>query len=167
MKKPETLSKEIIAFLLLRLQDELNAFYFYRSASNWCTNVGFLKAGAYFEKESADELVHAKGIEDFLVQWNVTPALPSVDKPVLEFKELPRLIEMAYDIEFKLYEDYEDISAKIFKTGDLCVFDFLQTYRSIQTKSVAEYSDMINVLQGCNESSKFELLMLEETLFGG
>jgi len=30
---------------------------------------------------------------------------------------------------------------------------------------MAEYSDMLNVLDGVNVDSKFEMLMLEETLF--
>jgi hypothetical protein len=55
---------------------------------------------------------------------------------------------------------------KIFKTGDLCVFDFLQQYRVGQKESVAEYSDKLNMLEGTNTGSKFEMLMLEEKLFG-
>jgi hypothetical protein len=50
--------------------------------------------------------------------------------------------------------------------GELCTFDFLQTYRNIQNKSVAEYSDKLNVLEGVNLDSKFEMLMIESNLFG-
>jgi ferritin len=167
MKQPKKLPSEIVALLLPRLQDEYNAFYMYRSASNWCNNVGYMKAGKYFAKESEDELAHAKKIEDFLVQWNVTPELPMVAQPTLEFKNLPEIIEAAYDVEYKLYEMYEETSVKIFETGDICVFDFLQPFRAIQTASVAEYSDMINILDGVNTESKFELFMLEENLFEG
>jgi ferritin len=165
MKTPVKLSSEIVTLLLPRLSDEFKAYYFYRAASNWCQNVGYFKAAAYFKAESEDELSHAKGIEDFLVNWNVTPELPVINKPTLTFENLSELISKAYEIEYALYEAYEDTSAKIFKTGDLCVFDFLQKYRTIQTQSVAEYSDMLNTLQGVNLSSKFEMLMLEENLF--
>lgn len=165
MKQPNKLPKEIINLLLPRLQDEFNAFYLYRSASNWCANVGYMIAADYFKKESEDELVHAKGIEEFLVQWNITPNLPSIDQPELEFKGLIDIIEKAYAIEYALYSAYEETSVKIFESGDICAFDFLQKYRGIQTQSVAEYSDMINTLNGVPDS-KFELLMLEEQLFG-
>lgn len=166
MKKPVKLPKEIVDLLLPRLADEYTAFYMYRAASNWCQNVGFMKAASYFKAESDDELVHARGIEDFLTQWNVIPELSKVDKPELEFGGLVEIIEKAYQIELDLYEAYEETSIKIFKEGDICAFDFLQKYRDIQTKSVAEYSDMINILEGCDTKSKFELLMLEENLFG-
>lgn len=164
MKKPNTLPKEIVNLLLPRLQDEYTAFIFYRSASNWCKGVGFNKAADYFAKESTDELEHAKGIENFLVDWNVIVKLPEIDTPTVEFKSLVEVIEKAYDLEYSLYESYEDTSVKIFKTNDLCVFDFLQKYRGIQTQSVAEYSDMLNMLEGV-EPTKFNLLLLEENLF--
>ena len=166
MKKPEKLSQPVVNLLLPRLQDEFNAAYFYRAASNWCKNVGYFKAAAFFSKESEDELGHAKKIEDYLVDWNVTPALPTIPKPTLDFASIEQVIIMAYEMEYELYENYEDTSMKIFKIGDLCVFDFLQQYRTGQKDAVAEYSDKLNILEGTDTSSKFEMLMLEENLFG-
>lgn len=165
MKKPEKLSKEIVLLLLPRLKDEFNAYYFYRAASNWCQNVGFFKAAKYFLEESNSELEHAKGIENFLLDWNVIPTLPSIMQPENAFSGLGDIIEKAYDIEYKLYEDYENTSVEIFKTGDICVFDFLQKYRTIQKDSVAEYSNMLNILEGVDVGDKFKMLVLEENLF--
>ena len=68
-------------------------------------------------------------------------------------------------MEYNLYADYEDTSGKVFKTGDLCVFDFLQQFRTIQTESVAQYSDMMNMLEGVKTDDKFQMLMLEKKLF--
>ena len=83
----------------------------------------------------------------------------------VSFKGLGEIIEKSYTIEYELYEAYEDNSSKIFKLNELCTFDLLQFFRTTQNKSVAEYSDMLNVLEGVNVDSKFEMLMLEETLF--
>ena len=164
--KPELLPKPIVDLLLPRLSDEFKAYYFYRAAANWCKGVGFMKAGAFFHNESDDELEHAKKIEDFLVDWNVDPDLPTIMKPQIKFKSLMEVIEKAYELEFNLYEAYEETSMKIFKAGDVCAFDFLQPLRAIQTKSVAEYSDKLNILDGVNVGDKFQMLQLEETLFG-
>lgn len=166
MKKPVKLNSQIVALLQDRLEDEMTAFYFYRDASNYCENVGYFKAAAYFAKESTDELAHAKGIEKYLTSWNVMPKLGQIDAQNNSFKGLEDIIERSYTIEYSLYEAYEETSMKIFKMEDLCVFDFLQEYRKKQKDSVAEYSDMLNVLEGINTDSKFEMLMLEENLFG-
>lgn len=167
MTKPEKLEQGTIALLQSRLLDEFNAFALYRSATNYCQNVGFFKASEFFKAESSDELEHAKNIENYLTQWNVTPILPTIPAPEVNFKGLSDIIEKAYEIELSLLEKYVDSSSKLFKAGDLATFDFLQEFRKIQNDSVAEYSDKINVLEGVNVGSKFEMLMLEETLFEG
>lgn len=165
MKKPIKLPEEIVKLLLPRLKDELNAAYMYRAASNWCQGVGYFMAAEFFAKESLDEFEHAAGIEKYLVDWNVTPSLPRIDIPVLEFDDLVDVIDKSYAIEYDLYEEYEDTSVKVFEKGDLCTFDFLQHYRTIQRKSVAEYSDKINILEGVNPKDKMNLLLLEKKLF--
>jgi ferritin len=163
--KPNKLEQEVVDLLLPRLSDEYKAFYMYRAAGNWCKDVGFFKAAAFFAAESEDELAHAKNIEQYLVDWNVTPDLPTVEKPQIEFANLMEIIESAYQVEYDLYEAYEKTSMDIFNTQDLCTFDFLQEFRTIQRKSVAEYADKLNMLEGVDGKDKFKMLLLEEQLF--
>lgn len=165
MIKPEKLSQDVTNLLLARLKDEFTAFYFYRDATNWCQNVGFFMAADYFKAESADELEHAKKIESYLTDWNISFDLPTILKTNSDFSDLGDIIEQAYKMEYALYEAYEEISSKIFKIGDLCVFDFLQFYRVTQKEAVAEYSDMINLLTGVATDNKFQMLLMEEKLF--
>lgn len=164
MKKPSKLAPEVVAMLLPRLKDEFTAYYFYRAAANYCKGVGFFKAAEFFQKESDSELEHAKKIENYLVDWNVNPELPSIEEPKTSYDGLSQIIELAYAIEYALYEEYEETSAKMFKV-DLCTFDFIQEFRKIQTESVAEYSDMLNILEGVNTKDKFQLLLLQDKLF--
>jgi len=162
--KPHSLDKGVVDLLAPRHLDEMDAFYFYRAASNWCQGVGYFKAAEFFAAESQDELEHAGKIEKYLVDWNITVSLPSVAKPQVEFSGLLEILEEAYKIEYDLYEAYEETSKKLFNM-DLCTFDFLQQFRLIQTKSVAEYSDKLNLLEDVDGKDKFKLLLLEEKLF--
>ena len=161
--KPHSLDKGVVDLLAPRHLDEMDAFYFYRAASNWCQGVGYFKA-EFFAAESQDELEHAAKIEKYLVDWNITVPLPTVPKPRIEFSTLLEVLEEAYKIEYDLYEAYEETSKKLFNM-DLCTFDFLQQFRLIQTKSVAEYSDKLNLLEDVDGKDKFKLLLLEEKLF--
>lgn len=165
MKKPIKLPEEIVKLLLPRLKDEFDAAYLYRSISNWCQGVGYFKAAEFFAHESEEEFKHAAGIEKYLVDWNVIVNLPKIEIPSSEFTDLVSALDKAYVIEYKLYEEYEDTSMKVFKTGDLCTFDFLQHYRTIQRLAVAEYSDKLNMLEGVNPKDKMNLLLLEKKLF--
>jgi len=164
MRKPNTLSQDIVDLLLARLSDEFTAFYHYRSASNWCQGKGYTKAAEYFKKESEDELKHAKGIEDFLTDWNVIVDLPTIQEPMVDFINIIDIIEKSYDLEYNLYKAYNEISTEIFTTGDLATFDFVGKYRQIQRVSVAEYSDKLNMLEDV-ELDKINILLLEKRLF--
>mgnify|MGYP003649231294 CR=1 FL=1 len=164
MIKPKQLEKEVVDLLLPRLGDEFDAFAFYRSASNWCANAGYVFAAEYFKGESEDELNHAKGIEDYLTSWNVIPNLPNIDKPVLKFDGLVDIIEQAYEIEYKLYEAYEETAKKMF-VADLCTFALTQKYLGIQLVSVAEYSDFLNQLELIDNNDKFQVFYWEKRAF--
>ena len=164
MKQPEVLKTEIVDLLLERLNDEYTTFYFYRSASNWCKGIGLNLAADYFKKESKDELTHAKGIEDYLVDWNVIVDLPIIQEPINEFINVVDIIEKAYKLEYDLYVAYNKISGDIFTQGEYSTFDFLNKYRDIQNQSVIEYSDKLNILKDV-ELDKFNILLIEENLF--
>ena len=142
---------------------EYGAFYHYRAAANYCKGVGYEKAAEFFMNEANDELTHAKSLETFLVDWNVIPELPELITPKLEFNSLVEVIESSYMMEFDLYSDYEKGSKEAF-SFDICVFNLLQEKVATQNKAVAEYSDMLNKLEGV-EPTKTNLLLLEKKLF--
>ena len=160
---PKTLPTEIVDALNSALADEYAAHYFYRKAHNWCAGVNYTKASAFFEAESVAELEHAAKIQKYLVDWNCNPVLPSV-KFNGDFSSLIDIVNKAYGIEFKLGEKYNDISAKIF-SQHLPTFDFLEEFRTIQTESIIEYSDLLNAAQLIDVSNKLDLLHYEERYF--
>jgi len=163
--KTEKLSKEVVDLLLERISGEFRAFALYRSATNWCSDQGFMKASAFFKAESDDELKHAKIIEDLLTGFNIIFELPCSGIPQSEFKDLAEVLQKAYDMEYELYQAYEDLAAKILEMGELSTFQFLLQFLEIQRNSVIEYSDKINILEKTDVNDKFQMLMLQEQLF--
>jgi ferritin len=163
--KPQVLSKEVVGLLQDRINYEYKIFYFYHSASNWCNDKGFMKAAKFFADESLDETTHAKILIDYCVGWNVLPELPNIESPDTDFDSLLDIIEQAYTFELQLYADYEDTSGKVLKMGEFCTFDVLQKLRAIQNESVIMFSDKLNICEGVDANSKFEMLMIEDKLF--
>lgn len=163
--QPNTISPEVIKMLIERIGDEYTAHYFYRNAANWCKEKAYFKAAAFFDVEADTELTHAKKVQDYLVDWNVMPIIPPVQM-LPQFSNLIDIINKAYEMEYGLYEKYNQNSAAIFPT-DLATFDFLQELRVIQRTSVAEYSDLLNAAQLVNVSNNFEVLYFEQTYFAG
>ena len=155
------LSPETIGELTARLKDEYTAHYFYTNAANWCRDANYKKATAFFEAEALTELGHAKGLMDYMTDFNIIPTIPVTDTNQ-RFMGLVEVIEKAYGIELDLMDKYNGSSAKLF-ASDLTTFDFLQGYREIQKESVVEYNDLLNALELVDKNDKFQLLYFEQT----
>jgi ferritin len=160
---PKSLPAEIISLFEKRIADEYTAHYTYRNAANWCRNVNYKKAAAYFEAEAASELDHAKGLQDYLTQWNILPQIPPVTVPN-NFDSLVGIIDEAYDIEYKLLLSYSAFQHAISAVHPP-TFNFIQKYVDIQNDSVAEYSDLLNALHLIDINNKLDLLVFEERYF--
>ena len=163
---PKTLndfSSAISAALNERIGDEYAAHYFYRNAANWCKNANYKNATAYFEGEASSELDHAKGLQDYLTQWNLLPAIPAAPTQH-SFKNLADIINKAYEIEYDLMVKYSD-NQKEFLAAHPATFNFIQKYVDIQNEAVAEYSDLLNALNLVDINSRLDVLYFENNYF--
>jgi len=162
--KPVKLSQEISNLLSEKIGEEYKAHYFYRQVANYCENIGYLKAAEYFNNEAGEELKHAEGLQKYLTDWNVQPVLAPVEPPQ-RVSGLVDAIEKAYVMEYELYEGYETLSMDILNKKDVCTFDFLQQYRTIQRLSVAEYSTFLNQLDTIDREDKNWVYEFEKRAF--
>jgi ferritin len=160
---PKKLSNESISILSDRLKDEYTAHYFYRNAANWCRNMNYKKAAEFFENEANYELEHAKGLQEYMDDFNVLPQMPKTETS-FSFGTLVDIINQAYEMEYSLMESYNKSSSEIF-TSDLTTFDFLQGFRTGQKEAVIEYSDLLNAIVLIDHTNKFEVLYFEQTYF--
>jgi ferritin len=100
--------------------------------ANWCKNVNYQKAASYFENEASSELEHAKGIQNYMTDFNIMPQIPQTETEH-NFENLIDIINGAYQMELGLMEAYNQNSGQLF-TNDMTTFDFLTDYREIQKK---------------------------------
>lgn len=163
MVKPKTLSSDVESILNERLGDEYTAYYFYRNAANWCKNTNYKKAAAFFDAEAESELEHAQGLQDYLTQWNLMPAIPQVPTSQKN-SNLVDIINKAYELEYNLFVKYSE-NQKELDSMDQATFNFIQKYVDIQNEAVGEYSDFLNALQLVDVNNKFEVLYFENTYF--
>lgn len=161
---PSTLPEEIFAAFNERIGDEYTAHYFYRNAANWCRNANYKKATAFFEAEANSELEHAKGLQDYLTQWNMIPEIPSAPTNQA-FAGLAEIIGKAYQMEYGLLMKYSQNQQQFLGTHP-ATFNFVQGYVNIQNDAVGEYSDLLNALQLVNAENKLDLLIFEDKYFG-
>jgi len=157
------LNNKVIKLLNERLQDEYYAHYLYRAAANWCHDMNYKKASAFFDADANTELEHASTIQKYMTDFNIIPQIPKAETK-FNFNNLIDIIHKAYAFELKLMKSYNDNSHSVFQE-DLTTFDFLQQFRDIQKESVVEFNDLINASNLIDKEDKFQVLYFEQTYF--
>jgi len=157
------LSDKTIKILTDRLKDEYTAHYYYRAATNWCNDMNYKKAGAFFENEAKDELEHAEDLQKYMTDFNIIPEIPTA-KISHTFKDLIDIINGAYEMELGLMKAYNKDSQTVF-SDDITTFDVLTKFRKIQKGAVVEYNDLINGYNLIDKNDKFQVLYFEQTYF--
>jgi ferritin len=160
---PNSLPEEIINMFNERLGDEYAAHYFYRNAANWCKNVNYKKAAQFFEAEAESELEHAKGLQDYLTQWNIIPQIPQAIT-TQNFSSLVDIVNKSYTIEYALFQKYSE-NQKALDSIHPATFNFIQKYVDLQNGAVGEYSDLLNAAVLVDTNDKFQTLYFEQTYF--
>ena len=157
------LDSKTIKILTDRIKDEYIAHYYYRAAANWCQDMNYKKAAEFFKNEADDELTHAKGIQEYMVDFNIIPQIPQAPTSH-SFDSLVDIIYGAYKIELALMKEYNKNSQELF-ASDITTFDFLKDYREFQKDAVVEYNDLINAIDLVDKTDKFQVLYFEQTYF--
>ena len=161
---PRTLDPTIVSALEARLKDEYTAHLIYKNAANWCKNVNYKHAAAFFEAEAADELTHAQKLQDYLTQWNVLPQIPVCAVPNT-LTSLVDCINVAYEFEYALLKSYSDLQNAM-DGPHPATFNFVQQFVDIQNESVGVFSDLLNGLMLVDVTNRLDLLVFEGEYFG-
>ena len=157
------LSDKVVKILTDRIKDEYHAHYMYRAAANWCHDMNYKKAAAFFDADAITELGHAQGLEKYMTDFNIVPSIPKADS-TFNFDSLIDIIYQAYSFELELMNSYNKDSHSVFQ-DDITTFDFLKEYRKIQRESVVEFNDLINGANLVDKTDKFQILYFEQTYF--
>jgi ferritin len=158
-----SLPDKTIKILTDRIKDEYTAHYYYRAATNWCADMNYKKAAAFFENEAKDELEHAETLQKYMTDFNIIPEIPTA-KISHSFTSLEEIINGAYEMELGLMKAYNKDSQTLFD-DDITTFDVLTKLRKIQKGAVIEYNDLINGLSLVDSKDKFQVLYFEQTYF--
>jgi ferritin len=126
--------------------------------------MNYKKAAEFFKNEADDELVHAKQLQEYMVDFNVQPDIPQA-QTTHSFSNLIDIVQGAYKMELDLMMKYNKSSQAVF-VEDLTTFDFLTEFREIQKGAVVEYNDLINASNLVDKTDKFQVLYFENTYFG-
>lgn len=118
---------------------ELYASHLYKHVANQLQRLGYFGAQKFFLRESADELEHYQRHVDYINDRGSVAAVPALADAVDTVASLRDALEVAYDTELGLQENY----AQWFGEVDVITQQHLLQFLEIQRKSVGEYGDLL------------------------
>ena len=157
------ISANLKAVLDDAVHSELYASNLYKHVANQLQRIGYFGAQKFFLKESADELAHYQLHVDFQNDVGTVakvPAIAAMDEPI---KTLSDAIELGYETELELYENYKDWYEQA--SSDPVVQQFLLQFLEFQRKSVGEYGDLLARIQLVDQD-KAGMLLIDQELGG-
>jgi ferritin len=138
------LSASTMALFKSAIESELYASNLYKHIANQLQRLGYFGAQEYFLKESAEELTHYQKLVDFINDMGTVAPVPSVPAITDKIPNLLAALELAYETELSLMDDYKKFYETVEDEEKDCITaTFLIEFLQIQRKSVGEYGDFI------------------------
>jgi ferritin len=157
------ISANLKAVLDEAVHAELYAANLYKHIANQLQRLGYFGAQKFFLKESASELEHYQLHVNFQNDVGTVAKVPSIEAMNEPIKTLSDAIELGYETELELYENYKNFYEQA--SGDPVVQQFLLQFLELQRTSVGEYGDLLARIQLVDQD-KAGMLLIDQELGG-
>jgi ferritin len=161
MEVKSLLSANMKKWLQKSIESELYASNFYKHLANQLQRLGYFGSQAFYLNESADELKHYQIIVEFMNDMGDVAEIPKVDAIKDKLTSIGDSLELAYEIEFDLYEQYKEFY-KIAEDEDCAVGQFLLQFIEIQRLAIGEYGDLISKYKVAEQTK--EILLFDKAM---
>lgn len=161
MEVKSLLSANMKKWLQKSIESELYASNFYKHLANQLQRLGYFGSQAFYLNESADELKHYQIIVEFMNDMGDVAEVPKVDAIKDKVGSIGDSLELAYEIEMDLYEQYKQFY-KIAEDEDCSVGQFLLQFIEIQRLAIGEYGDLISKYRVAEETK--EILWFDKAM---
>ena len=154
------ISANLKAVLDEAVHAELYAANLYKHIANQLQRLGYFGAQKFFLKESASELEHYQLHVNFQNDVGTVAKVPSIEAMNEPIKTLSDAIELGYETELELYENYKNFYEQA--SSDPVVQQFLLQFLEFQRTSVGEYGDLLARIQLVDQDKAGMLLIDQE-----
>lgn len=145
------------------IHSELYASNLYKHIANQLQRIGYFGAQKFFAAESATELAHYQLHVQFLNDVGGVAKVPAIEAMNEPIDTLSDAVELGYETELQLYEDY--VSWYKQAESDPVVQQFLLQFLELQRTSVGEYGDLLARIQLVDQD-KAGMLLIDQEMGG-
>lgn len=157
------ISENLIKILNYRIVQEEFSSRLYKAMAIWLDFKGFGGAAKLWNTYSEEELKHANWAYEYLLDMDIRPDVPALDKPDNEFAGLVDIVTRSYEHEQKVTSQCQALAASAFKDGDYMALELAQKYLKEQQEELAKTNYWINRLEVFG-NSKESLFLLDNEM---
>ena len=155
------ISDDLKSMLDDAVHSELYASNLYKHIANQLQRIGYFGANKFFLAESADELKHYQLHVEFQNDVGCVAKVPMVEAMNESIKSFSDAIELGYETELELYNNYKGWYSDA--SEDPVVQQFLLQFLEIQRTSVGQYGDLLSRIQ-LVDGDKAGMLLIDQEL---
>lgn len=138
---------------------ELYQSNLWKSLANQLQKLGYFGSQKYFLAESAEELTHYQMHVEFMNDMGDCAELPKIDAIKDKVKNIGEALEIGYEIELDVYNQYKDFY-ELASKQDVVVAQYILQFLEIQRKAVGHYGDLLAKYKVAEETK--EILEFDE-----
>lgn len=159
----KNISQRLIDLLNYRIEQEESSSRLYKSMAVWLDFKGYSGAAKLFNKYAEEELKHAGWAYQYLLDLDIMPNVPAIEKPQTDFAGLIDIINKTYEHEQLVTNQCQELASAAFKEGDYMTLHLAQHYLDEQVEEVQKSSFWVNMIESFGET-KDVLLMIDNKM---
>jgi len=140
------ISNKAIELLNYRIAQEEASSRLYKSMAVWLDYNGYSGAASLWQKYSDEELVHAGFSYDYLLDLNIKPTVPVIEKPTGEFRDLPQIIAASFQHEVEITNQCKVLAKSVADEDDYMTLTLAQKYLSEQVDELKKTQFLVDQL---------------------
>ena len=153
-------SEAFVARLTEQVGNELAASHQYVQIALHYDAETLPRLASFFYAQALEERNHAMMMVQYLLDADVTPALPATPAPAADFADVVAPVQLALEQERRVTEQINALAGLARDDGDYSSEQFLQWFLKEQVEEVATMSDLLTIVRRGRENP----LLVEEYL---
>lgn len=141
------ISEKIAQSINLQINREMYSAYLYLAMSAYCENIDLPGFANWFRIQYQEEMVHAFGLFDYLIERDGKPELMAIEQPPTDFGKPLQVFEQALEHERKVTAWINDLVTLAIAEKDYAAQNFLQWYVNEQVEEEATAKTIIQELK--------------------
>lgn len=132
----DLLSKEAIADLEYRINQEEFSGRLYEDMSLWFEDKGYVNFAALYDKYSKEEFSHASWSKRFLLAYDIKPCLKAIPSPEAEYSSCMDILEATIEHEKQITNQCQAFAINALKRGEITLHQLALKYCAEQVEEL-------------------------------